>query len=338
MKIRYDTEKEMYIAREVVEKFDDAIAKDVAAKIGKRPVFITGMGSSLLFPAKNAKRRAQLLLPEHRVEIDFPPNYNPETLPQDAYVFLSSNSGNTVEIVDMADALTARHIEFFGVTTNTDSKLGQRCSQNNLYLLHQPFEKGVAATKSIIEQALFYDAVIHYLAGAEFPLRSGTDTNKRVAEKMRQNFTADLSASLIVAGAEAGTYYWNDHNTGAAEELALKSCEIAGKRGVYESGTQILHGRGEVIRPDDLVFVLSPQSYKQKDLSAMVSLAEKTGSVLVSVGGSANGFQTLPAEVEQGLELYCLIPACWNFLRCTGRAMGRDIDHPNVAQKARVEK
>lgn len=342
--INYDTELEMAQSASVLANFDDAVARQLGKKIAGRPIYFTGMGSSLIFPAANAKKRAALLLPDQKIEIAYISNIIVENIPQSSYIFLASNSGRTVEILAMADSLKKRGIEFFGITTNSDSPLAELC-KNDLYVLQAPFERGVAATKSVIEQGLFYDALIHSIANKEFPLNKGKKESKRVCDLMTANFDFQLAENVVSAGIFGKTYYWIDHDNGAGEELALKSCEIAGKRGVYESGTQILHGRGEVIKKNDLVFVLDAYDYSQKDLESLAGLTKKTGSKLVVVGKNEdeklrglklNEFYFIHADVEKGFEAYCVLPACWNFLRDVGKATGRNIDFPEIAEKARV--
>ncbi len=337
--LNYETELEMATAITVLANFDDGIARDIGRKIAGRSLYITGMGSSLLFTATNAKRRAEILLPNQRIETGYTPNLNPEFFPKDSFVFLSSNSGKTVEIIELAEILRSKGIDFFGVTTIPDSPLAKIC-KDNLYILQGPFEKGVAATKSIIEQGLFYDAVIHAIAEREFPLAKGKEKNKKVCEYMESNFNAPLKNTLARIAILADNYFWIDHNTGLREELALKSCEIAGKRGIYESGTQILHGRGEVIKPDDLIFVTDPQSYKQKDLEELIELSVKTLCRVVSLSKEIKGAHYIPAKIEPVFEGYCILPVGWNLLREVGKAkeIGRNIDHPEIAQKARIVK
>lgn len=68
------------------------------------------------------------------------------------------------------------------------------------------FEQVVAATKSIVEQALFFDALMHDLAGRSFPLNRGEQINKQVASYMRENFSSEIEEQLIYAALLADTY------------------------------------------------------------------------------------------------------------------------------------
>lgn len=337
---KFETEKEMEQGIEVLLNFDDTKTKEIANLLKKpenleRPIYILGMGSSLLFPAKNAKKRASKLLPERKVEIGYPNNFSVSDFPSNAYIFLSSNSGRTKEILEISDGLKKININIFAVTQNEDSHLAKIC--NDAYILQEgskKFEKGVAATKSIIDQALFYDAVIHYTAGKEFPLGKNGRLTEKVADQMKRNFEREIPNKILYPGLSAKTFYWIDHDTGVGEELALKSCEIAGKMGIYESGTQILHGRGEVISPNDLVFVINPNSYTEKDKS---DFREKlVGARAISLENN-NDFENLLAETTENYESYSQLPAAWNFLRKVGRALGRDIDKPKHAEKYRAK-
>lgn len=333
---KFETEKEMEQGIEVLLNFDDTKAKEVANSLkNSSPIYILGMGSSLLFPAKNAKRRAFKILPERRVEIGYPNNFSVSDFPESANVFLTSNSGRTKEILDVTDNLKERKINIFAVTQNENSSLAEIC--NNRYIFYggsKNFEKGVAATKSIIEQALFYDAVIHAVANQEFPLGKNGSLTEKVAGQMKRNFEREIPNKILYPALSAETFYWIDHDTGVGEELALKSCEIAGKIGIYEAGTQILHGRGEVIKSSDLVFVINPNSYTDKDKS---DFREKLVGARVIALENNSSFENLQAETTENYESYSQLPAAWNFLRNVGRGLGRNIDNPKIAQKVRAK-
>ncbi len=245
-----NTEKEMASAVDEFSQFNPEKSAKVADRIlqgsSNMPIFIFGKGSSMLFPGTHAKRRAYELTHERRVEIINPENFNVNCLPKNAFVFLCSNSGKTGEILELAEQLSNKKFQYYGITAQPDSELARIC-QDNVYLLHQPFEKGVAATKSVIEQALFYDALFHFLDKKYFPLGIDGELTKEIAGNMKKNLEAQLSyVSNYVA--DSDTFYWVDKERGVAEELALKTNEIAGKRSVYKPGTEILHGPGEAIR------------------------------------------------------------------------------------------
>lgn len=330
--IIYETEKEMGQGVDILLNFDDKKAKEIAGSLKSGPIYILGMGSSLLFPAKNAKRRAFKFLPEIKFEIGYPNNFIDSYFPTNSSVFLSSNSGGTVEILEMAEKLKKRNIKTLAVTTGKKKDLLEIC--DDVYILQggaEKFEKGVAATKSIIDQALFYDSVIHHIAEKEFPLGKDGRLSEKVAAQMKRNFDREIAKNILYPALKAETYYWVDHDTGVGEELALKSCEIAGKRGIYESGTQILHGRGEVINPNDLVFVINPSSYNYKDQKEFRE--NLRGARVMTLENSE--FQNLSVETTQDYESYSQLTSAWNFLRKVGKALGRNIDKPEVAQKFR---
>ena len=53
----FQTEKEMLESAEVFKAFELGETKSLAEKIGEKRIIFAGMGSSILFPGKNAKSR-----------------------------------------------------------------------------------------------------------------------------------------------------------------------------------------------------------------------------------------------------------------------------------------
>ena len=126
-------------------------------------LLLTGEGSSRIFPAKRAindlLRRGlkQMIITEgstQALEYDL----------TDFAVFGSSNSGQTREVIRLITKLKeSGHKACYGLTSNRNTRLEEIADLT--HILSCGKEDAVAATKSVIEQGLFYDAVIHSLAG-----------------------------------------------------------------------------------------------------------------------------------------------------------------------------
>ena len=96
-------------------------------------------------------------------------------------VFAASNSGQTKEVISLTTALKSRIIRLY--SDSPPIKIP------NLRRLHQtPYidcgkEDAVAATKSVIEQGLFYDSLLRNISGEKM------EGLKELAEKTEQALT-----------------------------------------------------------------------------------------------------------------------------------------------------
>lgn len=329
------TEKEMEMAIEEFMRFDDGKARLVTQR--KRlwfaaPIYLIGKGSSQIFPATQAKNRAKVLLPHQRIEVERPEQVKGEYFRHGSFTFLCSNSGNTVEILQLANELAKRENEFYGITAGIKSPLAEIC-QDRVYFLQQPKEKATAATKSILEQALFYDAFMHHLSHENFYLGAGKELTKRVAEQMQGNLRINVPSHILEKVVDANMIYWIDHNTGVCEELSLKTKEITGIPSQYIAGTDILHGHAKAIQHGDVIMVGS--QYSPKDINDLKAMAADTRAHIFSLE-KQRGFKSLDAETTKGYESYSLIPAGWNLLLNIARAIGKNPDEAKDIKKARI--
>ncbi len=79
-------------------------------------------------------------------------------------VFGASNSGQTKEVISLFDKLgKAGHGKLFGLTANQNTKLESLA--NKTFILSCGKEDAVAATKSVTEQALFYESLLALVQG-----------------------------------------------------------------------------------------------------------------------------------------------------------------------------
>lgn len=104
-------------------------------------------------------------------------------------------------------------------------------------------EGAVAATKSVIEQALVCQALSEAIEG---------DTGARLASRCAELASAIdealstiVPADIVEALAKSPVLYWAGPNDGVAEELTLKTNEITRKRSHYLEGTYAVHVRNE---------------------------------------------------------------------------------------------
>ena len=120
-------------------------------------------GSSRIFPAKNAISTARRLNYPLALHTDAGRQAQEYDLSNWA-VFAAANSGKTSEVIKLFTDLKARrHKHLYGLTAGQNSRLEALSTKS--YVLSCGGEGAVAATKSVIEQALFYQAMLEHACG-----------------------------------------------------------------------------------------------------------------------------------------------------------------------------
>jgi glucosamine--fructose-6-phosphate aminotransferase (isomerizing) len=139
----------------------------------------------------------------------------------------------------------------FGLSANAGTLLEAACAKT--FVLTCGWEQAVAATKSVIEQALFYESIMRHIAGSIGELDCAA-----LAGKVEKALTLPIDPKIVDAAAKAPTIYFAGFNDGVAEELTLKTNEITRKKSDYLEGTYAVHGIEEVMDSRDVVFVVDP--------------------------------------------------------------------------------
>ncbi|NQV18596.1 MAG: sugar isomerase, partial [Armatimonadetes bacterium] len=217
---KYALVQEMMDTIDVVKNFNPYQTKEVAKKIesfGK--LFLTGEGSSRIFPAKNAIRKALTSGLDLSIATDGSRQASQYDLSGFA-VFCASNSGRTKEVVLLAKKLAEIGNENrFALSANKGTLLEQACKET--FVLTCGWEQAVAATKSVIEQALFYESILWYINK-----KNAESICSELATKIEKALTMQIEPSIIEAATKAPTIYFAGYNDGVAEELTLKTNEI----------------------------------------------------------------------------------------------------------------
>jgi len=322
---KYALVKEMMETADVIRRFNPAVTRDVAKKIGQvGKLFLTGEGSSRIFPAKNAVRRALTAGMELGVFTDGSRQGATYDL-KDFAVFCASNSGRTKEIVLLAQKLKSEgNPNRFGLTANSGTKLEEACAET--FVLGCGWEQAVAATKSVLEQALFYESILRHIDGsiAAFDLEFLSDSVKTV-------LTNPIDTDIVKAAIAAPTIYFAGYNDGVAEELTLKTNEITRKKSDYLEGTYAVHGIEEVMEKEDIVFVIDPFDEEIEKFQEV--LVEGVGLKVVAIADRDTPFPTIIVPEAGELSNYVYLCAGWNLLVEIGLASGIDLDKPTRARK-----
>ena len=159
-------------------------------------------------------------------------------------MFGASNSGQTKELISLFTRLAqSGHQERFGLTANPGTRL--EAVSNRCYTLICGKEQACAATKSVVEQALFYRSLLlplesGHVAHAAKPAGSG---RPRPRKSSRPTWIREIVEAFV----RAPMIYFAGRNNGVAEELTLKTNEITRKKSDYLEGTYAVHGIEEVM-------------------------------------------------------------------------------------------
>ena len=323
---RFALVKDMLDTPDIIAKFNPNQAIDIAAQIAEiGRLHLTGEGSSRIFPAKYAiahSRRQGWSLGLHTEAGRQSKEYG---LAEWA-VFALSNSGRTAEVIELYQSLREQgHAHLFSLTAFPDSKLGSLA--HRAFVLSCGPEGAVAATKSVIEQALFHRALLEHVA--KLPtLESKLST---LAVHFREALTTSIPPELVTKLTNARTIYWAGRNDGVAEELTLKTNEITRKRSDFLEGTYAVHGIEEVMDPSDVVIWIDPYAGSMTKFEDVLVKGVKL--TVIAVSSQPTPFPTIRIPDAGDLSGFVQMAAGWNLLVEIGIALGINLDKPERARK-----
>ena len=323
---RFALVREMLETPRIMGQFDFHAAHDAAQIIrdtGK--LFLTGEGSSRIFPAKNLICEVLQMGAPLAVFTEGARQAHQYDLGQFA-VFGASNSGKTKELISLFTQLGRQgHAKRFGLTANSPCMLETVTSR--CYTLRCGKEDAVAATKSVVEQALFYRSLL-----GPFEKDSPIAANQQEAARRAQEvLEAELPAALIERIAQAPTIYFAGRNNGVAEELTLKTNEITHKKSDYLEGTYAVHGIEEIMKPEEVVVVIDPFAAEIEKFKT--TLVDGVGMTVIAVAEEETPFPTIRIPKVEGYETVLQLLAGWNILVHVGVALGINLDKAERARK-----
>lgn len=316
--------REMLQTAEVVRHFNAMAVKPITDLArSKKKLLLTGEGSSRIFPAKHSRKEALQnawpIVPETEGATQSG-EYN-----LDNYAVLgASNSGRTRELVRLfRDLRESGHSALAAVSAHNGSVLEEAAMQT--HVLSCGTEDAVAATKSVVEQALVLQALLRDLNGQSFlNLATGADL-------IQQALTTQVPESFATAMSRARHIYFAGRNDGVAEELTLKAIEIVRKPSVFLEGTYAAHGIEEVIQSDDVVILVDP--FPQEEDKFHQCLVKGISATVIAIADRKTLFPTLMMPTAGEWNDYVLLTGGWNLLVEAGIAAGIDLDKPERARK-----
>ena len=320
---KYALVKEMMDTASVVKDFNPAQSAEVAQEIAEAGRFLmTGEGSSRIFPAKNAIRTALTWGLDLQICTEGSRQAAQYDLSKFA-VFCASNSGRTKEVVLLAQKLAAEgNRRRYCLSANAGTLLAQATTRE--FILRCGWEQAVAATKSVVEQALFYQSIICHIAGRKMEL-DGLD------EKIQLALTMPIDAEIVRKAAAAPTIHFAGYNDGVAKELTRKTNEITRNKSDFLEGTYAVHGIEEVMDPNDIVFVIDPIEEEIEKFQEV--LVKGVGLTVVALADRDTPFPTIKVLSAKEMAPAVYLAAGWNLLVEIGLALQIDLDKPTRARK-----
>ena len=319
--------REMLETAEVIRRMD--AGRIATYPVRSREVFLTGEGSSRIFPAKNLMCTALKRAWPHALATEGGEQAREYDLSAKS-VFVASNSGRTAEAVRLLRKLKGEgHGDITGVTTNADSPVAKE--SDRAYVLTCGGEDAVAATKSVVEQALFYDLLFRSVTGSPLPDLSA------LGDAVQAALTVQIPGAVTARLAGSPVIYFAGRNNGAAEELALKTNEITRKKSAYLEGTFAVHGIEEVMTGAETVIVIDP--FEEEEEKFQKVLVDGVGMEVIAVASRDTRFTTVripdlgSTPAGDDMAPYVQLAAGWNLLVETGLALGINLDKPERARK-----
>lgn len=321
---RFALVREMLETPDVIMKFNPGAADRFAAGIkGSEGLFLAGEGSSRIFPAKRAIYDSLKQGGSFRIITEGSTQAMEYNLSPFA-VFSASNSGQTKEVIRLISDLRSKgHRKCYGLTANNDTLLEKIC--DDTHILNCGREKAVAATKSVVEQALFYDTLCRSINGGT------TGSLSQLAGWFREVLEMDIDSSVTRTISSASKIYFAGRNDGVAEELTLKTNEITRKKSGYLEGTYGVHGIEEVMDSDEVVIWINP--FKDEIEKFDECLVKGVGLTIIAISAEPTKFPTILIPEAGRYSSYLELAAGWNLLVETGLALGIDLDNPLRARK-----
>ncbi|MBE3091302.1 MAG: SIS domain-containing protein [Candidatus Atribacteria bacterium] len=315
--------REMLETGEIVKHLDLKKILSYEKEVKKERIFFTGEGSSRIFPAKKTMYEAQ----KKGYKEDFYTDCATQALEYnllDSTVFVASNSGKTKEDLELIQKLKRQnHGNIISIVANAGTPIMNEAHVS--YLLTCGKERAVPATKSVVEQALFYDLLFRKLNNTDLP-----DFNKLgnlIIQVLQMPIPDEITEALI----NAKIIYFAGRNNGVAEELTLKANEIARKKSDFLEGTYLFHGIEEVMNKDEVVVIVDP--FKDEEEKYKKVLIKGIGLKVVAISTRKTIFPTIIIPEYGDFTNYLEIAAGWNLLVEIGINMGIDMDKTVRARK-----
>jgi len=319
----YALVREMLQTPEIIRQFRTKdLGKPLAALRKTSKLFLVGEGSSRIFPAKNALQIARKNNPDLTVYTEGCRQAQELAL-EPFTIFGASNSGKTKEVIALFKQKRAAFQ--FALTSFQGTSLESLCDE--VFILNCGKEEAVAATKSVIEQGLFYHQLLLSLFGQ--PL--SPSVLDELSAKALEVLNLKIDDSMVAKISRAPVIYFAGRNNGVAEEATLKTNEITRKKSAFLEGTYAVHGIEEVMDSQEVVIAIEP--FPEEETKFREVLEQGVGMSVFAINSRPTLFPGIQIPTLPGYNSYLQLLACWNLLVEIGIRLGINLDKPVRARK-----
>ena len=197
--------REMLETGEIVKHLDIKKIISYEKEVKKERIFITGEGSSRIFPAKKIIYEAR----KKGYKEDFYTDCAAQALEYkllDSTVFVASNSGKTKEDLELIQELKRQnHDNIISIVAYTDTPIMNEAHVS--YLLTCGRENAVPATKSVVEQALFYDLLFRKLNNTDLP--NLNKLGNLIIQALEMHIPDEITETLIISTRKVNNFRIN---------------------------------------------------------------------------------------------------------------------------------
>ncbi len=315
--------REMLETPELIKNFKTSNLKIPITDLKKtKKLFLCGEGSSKIFPAKNIiysnnKVGRSLVIGTEGCRQAAEYNLSKFVL------FGASNSGKTKEVIELFKKKKA--FSQFSLSSNENSPLKKLSKET--FILNCGKENATSATKSVVEQALFYQMLVRKFNGKSI----SKEELKKLSNNAKKVLEMKIPKNIISKVSSARTIYFSGRNNGVAEEAVLKTNEIIGKKSRYLEGTYVVHGVEESMDRNEVVILIDPPKEEEKKFKEV--LVKGVGMSVIAIGSRNTIFPTIKIPLMEGFNGYLELFMCWNLLVEVGIMKKVNLDKPKRARK-----
>jgi glutamine---fructose-6-phosphate transaminase (isomerizing) len=314
--------KEIWEIPNIVRNLDINLISNYKQFLGNK-VIIAWEGSSRIFPAKNSIYNSYKYWYGQNIITEWC-TQSLEYVLDDYEVFVISNSWKTKEWVRLIRHLKSKnHKNIIWVVSQKNVPILDEA--HNWYVLTSWSEQATAATKSVIEQALFMDIILRSYNNLALP-----DLNL-LWDLIEQIINLNIPEDIINTLANSQLIYWWGRNNGVAEELRLKTNEITRLKSDYLEWTYAVHGIEEVMDSNETIIFINP--FPEEIEKYQETLSKWVNIPIISISQSESIFPTIKIPKYEWFDSYLELVAWLVLLTHVGIKKWINIDTPQRARK-----
>lgn len=248
----------------------------------------------------------------------------------DWLVVAISQSGQTPEIIEVAERLAARDAVVLAVTNDEESPLVDVA--HHVVALEAGVEHAVPATKTFTAELMAMALVAEAIGHLPWSANCWERLPDAVDEVLDDHAAVDRATELLVADSGlvvAGRGFL----LAAALETALKIKECAGLLAQGYSTADLRHGPIAVVERGFPALVLSARGPTERDATELVEDLRQRGAAVVEVGQRDVSDIVLPFWLPEGLAAFASAVRGQQIAFALSLRRGRDPDDPEGLSK-----